>query len=398
MEEATKRPLRICYFGTYRTGYSRNQIMLAGLHEAGAEVLECHATLWRGVEDRVQQASGGWRSLGFIKRIVQAYWQLFRAHNKTADYDVMLIGYPGPFDAYLGRLLSWWRGKPMVLDHYMSLYLIADERGLVAKSPFTGWLIRTLEGIGLKLNDLLISDTAEYIDYHCQTYGLTPNRFQLVPAGADGRFFYPRPHLKPPTDCFRVLYYGTYIPNHGVPTMVEAARLLRDEADIVFDFYGEGPERPFAQQLAEEAPNITFHGWIEKENLPTVMAQSHLCFGVFGTTPQSQMTVQNKIWEAAAMARPILSGDSVTVRAALKHGEEIFLVPRNDSAAVAEAILRLQDDAALRERLGEGANGRFRQGNTIRQLGEKTIAALEVALEDSDPQIAAQKHITRDPS
>ena len=73
--------------------------MLAGLREAGAEVLECHATLWRGVEDRVQRASGGWRSLGFVKRILQAYWQLFRAHNKTAVYDVMLVGYPGPFDA-----------------------------------------------------------------------------------------------------------------------------------------------------------------------------------------------------------------------------------------------------------------------------------------------------------
>ena len=376
-----KRPLRICYFGTYRQEYSRNQIMLAGLREAGAEVVECHATLWRGIEDRVQQASGGWRSFGFVRRVVGAYWQLLRAHRRLPDYDVMLIGYPGPFDAYLGRLLTWWRRKPMVIDHYMSLYLIAEERGLVAKSPVTGWLIRTLEGWGLKLADRLISDTAEYVAYHCCTYGLTPDRFQLVPAGADGRFFYPRPHLQPPTDCFRVLYYGTYIPNHGVETMVRAAALLRDEPEIVFEFYGEGPERPFAQQLAQQTnARITFHDWVAKDDLPSVMAQSHLCLGVFGTTPQSQMTVQNKIWEAAAMGRPIVSGDSVTVRAALRHNEAIYLVPRRNPQALAEAIVYLKNNPALRQTLGQNAYTRFQQGNTIRQLGEQTVTALETVV------------------
>ena len=380
MNEA-KQGLHICYFGTYRQEYSRNQIMLAGLREAGAEVVECHATLWRGIEDRVAQASGGWRSLGFLGRVVGAYWQLLCSHHRLADYEVMLIGYPGPFDAYLGRLLSWWRGKPMVVDHYMSLYLIAEERGLVAKSPTTGWLIRTLEGGGLRLANQLISDTAEYVAYHCRTYGLTPEQFELVPAGADNRFFHPHPHLQPPTTPFRVLYYGTYIPNHGVETMVQAAGLLGDEPEIAFDFYGEGPERPIVQQLADQnKARITFHDWIAKENLPAVMAQSHLCLGVFGITPQSQMTVQNKIWEAAAMGRPIVSGDSVTVRAALEHSQAIYLVPRRNPQALAEAIVYLKNNPALCQKLGENAYTRFQQGNTIGRLGAQTVAVLQKAM------------------
>lgn len=269
----------------------------------------------------------------------------------------------------------------MVLDHYMSLYLIAEERGLVAKSPFTGWLIRTLEGRGLKLADRLISDTAEYVAYHCRTYGLAPEQFKLVPAGADGRFFYPRPHLHPPTNGFRVLYYGTYIPNHGVETMVQAAALLRDHSEISFDFYGEGPERPFAQQLAQQTnARITFHNWLSKADLPNVMARSHLCLGVFGTTPQSLMTVQNKIWEAAAMGRPIVSGDSVTVQAALRHNEAIYLVPRRDPQALADAVFYLKNNPSLCQTLGENAYTRFQQGNTIRQLGEQTVAVLEAVM------------------
>jgi glycosyltransferase involved in cell wall biosynthesis len=81
------------------------------------------------------------------------------------------------------------------------------------------------------------------------------------------------------------------------------------------------------------------------------------------------MTVQNKIWEAAAMARPILSGDSATVREAFRHGEEIYLTQRGEPAALAEAIRLLVGDPALCERLGGGAFRRFQQGHSVAALG-----------------------------
>ena len=37
--------MRVCYFGTYRAEYSRNQIMIEGLRRNGVEVIECHETL-----------------------------------------------------------------------------------------------------------------------------------------------------------------------------------------------------------------------------------------------------------------------------------------------------------------------------------------------------------------
>ena len=73
---AKQVPLRVCYFGTYRANYARNEIMITGLRDAGVEVIECHAQLWRGIADRVEQASGGWRNPHFFWRVVSAYWQL----------------------------------------------------------------------------------------------------------------------------------------------------------------------------------------------------------------------------------------------------------------------------------------------------------------------------------
>ena len=65
------------------------------------------------------------------------------------------------------------------------------------------------------------------------------------------------------------------------------------------------------------------------------------------------MTVQNKVYEGLAMAKPVITGDGPAVRAALTHGENVYLCRRADGADLAQAISILHDDAGLRRRLGE---------------------------------------------
>lgn len=376
--ESEKRPLQVCFFGTYRANYVRNQVIIHGLRAHGAVVHECHATLWHSVEDRVKQASGGWRNPKFWLRVLKAYLKLLHIHSQMPTYDVMLVGYPGQFDVLLGRLLTWWRRKPMALDILMSLHLIAEERGLIHKSPITGKLIFFLEKVGLKLPDLLIADTPEYREYYCQKYNLSLDKFKLIPLGVDDRIYYPRPHLQPPTNYFRVLYYGTFIPLHGVETMLKAAALLQDNPTIQFDFYGDGQERPHAEQLAQSLnlKNVHFRGWIDKENLPDEIAQSHVCLGVFGTSKQSRCTIQNKIWEGMMMQRPVITGDAETIRQELIDKEHIYLVKRANPHALAQGILELQANPALREQMTAQAFKKV-QENTISSIGRLTYNALQ---------------------
>lgn len=373
-----ERPLRVCFFGTYRANYVRNQVIIEGLRCNGVFVAECHATLWHSVADRVEQAGGGWKNPRFIGRVLKAYWNLFSEHRHTPEYDIMLVGYPGQFDVYLGRLLSWWRRKPMALDILMSLHLIAEERGLTRKSPITGKIIFWLEKIGLKLPNLLIADTPEYRAYYCEKYNLSPEKFQFVPLGVDDRIYYPRPTLTPPEDYFRVIYYGTFIPLHGVETMIRAAALLQEHPDIQFDFYGDGQERPSAEKLAEELQtrNVHFRGWIDKENLPDEIAQSQVVLGVFGTTKQSRCTIQNKIWEGMMMQRPVITGDAETIRLELAHKKDVYLVERDNPKALADGIVDLHGDKELCQQMTQAAFDRVQQ-NTIESIGKKTKKILQ---------------------
>ena len=373
------RPLRVCWFGTWREEYSRNRIMIEGLRRNGVEVIECHVSLWGGIEDRVRLAKGGWTGPAFLLRAAWACLRLFVRSFSTGPWDVLMLGYPGQFDAYLARLIAWLRRKPLVLDAFMSPYLIAWERGLVTRAPLTGKLIHALEKGGLKLPDLIIQDTAEYADWLVREFGLPPDRIRLVPTGADSARFYPRPAPDPGDGLFRVLYTGTFIPNHGVPAMIRAAEKLKADASIRFIFIGEGPDKADAVSFAQAngLRNVSFEGWLPGEELPARLAAADLCLGAFGTTPQSLMTVQNKIYEGLAMGKPVLTGDGPAVRAALKHGEEVWLCPRAEPAALAQAVLTLKNDPALRARLARQGRSRFLKIGTLEAVGATLRRHLE---------------------
>jgi glycosyltransferase involved in cell wall biosynthesis len=365
--------LKVCYFGTYRAEYSRNLIMIEGLRRVGVDVIECHEQLWYGIEDRVDTVQGGWFSFRFLKRVLTTYAKLIRKYRMLPEYDILIIGYPGQFDVLLARILSWIRRKPMVWDIFMSIYLISIERGLDNRNKLINRFLRWWEKFACKLPDLLIIDTSAYAEWFHETHGIKLNRFKLIPTGADDRIF------KQSTDgvhiekLFIVLYYGTFIPNHGIPYIIKAAELLSGNNDILFILIGDGPDREEAFTYAQEKGllNIDFIGWLDKDDLIEYMLKASICLGAFGTTPQSLMTVQNKIYEAMALARPVVSGDSPSVRQVFKHGESIFLCDRSNPESLASAIIQLYSDQLLRDAIAKQGYQEFIANYTLEKIGAR---------------------------
>ena len=376
------RPLHVCYFGTYRAGYSRNQILIEGLRRNGIMVTECHQPLWRGIEDRIKVIGGGWSSPKFLGRVIRTYFRLLADYSKITDYDLLMVGYPGQFDIFLARILSWLKGRPLGWDVFMSIYLIALERGLGKKHPRMLKVLRRIEKRALRLPHLLVIDTRDYALWMQATHGIKADRFSLVPTGADDRVFHRRA-IPPQTERpFLVLYYGTFIPNHGVEFIVEAAFLLREEEGLQFEFIGDGPDRPKVWEQAQKhrLKNISFVDWLDKDALVLRIQQADICLGAFGTTPQSVMTVQNKIYEGLAMAKPVITGDSPAVRRNLTHGEDIWLCRRADPQALAEAIRTLHANPELVDRLGEKGYETFVGHYDLKHIGQTLSRAIETEM------------------
>ncbi|NJN81579.1 MAG: glycosyltransferase family 4 protein [Caldilineaceae bacterium] len=387
--------LRVCYFGTYRATYSRNRIMIKGLRRNGVTLIECNEPLWRGIEDRVAAVEGGWRRPAFWWRVARAYGRLLiRFLRLRGKYDVMVVGYPGQFDIFLARILTWLDRKPLVWDVFMSIYLIAWERKLDQSSPTAVALLQRWEQLACRLPEMLILDTEEYVAWFGKSHGASSERFRLVPTGVESDKFRAVRESAGEDDTFTVLYYGTFIPNHGVLTMVEAARVLANDPSIYFEMVGDGPELAAAQALANRygLTNIRFVGWLEQQELTQRISTADLCLGAFGETPQSLMTVQNKIYECLAMGKPLVSGRGPAVERALRHAVDLFLCPRNDPVALAQSILLLRSQPQLRARLAEEGARHVEQAYSLTPIGARFRRhLLEVQAQSVEPSMPASR-------
>jgi len=364
--------LRVCYFGTYRANFPRNRILIEGLRQNGVEVIECHEQLWRGIDDRVQLASGGWIHPGFWCRVLRTYGRLLRRYWRIGrNYHVLIVGYPGQFDVFLARLLSWLHRKPLVWDVCMSIYLVALERGLADRSRTTVNLIRLAERIACRLPQLLILDTPEYVEWFQATHGVPTDRFRLVSLGADARLFEPALQEHPDRKPLRVVYFGTFIPNHGVEYIVEAARLVAGDDTIHFELIGQGPDREKSIAVARLhcLRNLTLPGWLDPEEFAQRVASADVCLGGFGITPHSLMTIQSKVYEGLAMGKPVVTGDGPAIRNVFTHGKDIYLCERANPQALAEALCFLRDNSGLRRTLSINGYARFQQDFSAEPLG-----------------------------
>ena len=87
--------MRVLYFGTYERDYPRNAQVISSLRRAGVEVPERHVAVWEGRRDNWSAGAGAAVRLGL------AELELLR--REPADFDALIVGYPGHFDLQIGR-------------------------------------------------------------------------------------------------------------------------------------------------------------------------------------------------------------------------------------------------------------------------------------------------------
>lgn len=367
--------------------------MIEGLKRSGVEVIICHEPLSRSTEERIGLTRGGWKRLHFLFHALKVYLRLLFQYFSVGNYDVMVIGYPGLFDAFLARLLSFLRGKPLVWDVFMSVYLVALERKLDQDSPFTVNMLRRIEKSALRQPDLLIQDTTSYVEWLSSTYGVLAEKFRLVPTGADDRVFFPQKVEVVTTNDFVVLYYGTYIPNHGVQVIIKAAHILEKDPPIRFMFIGQGPDQPLAEQLAKELhlSNIIFVDWLEKSELTQYIARANLCLGAFGDTPQSLMTVQNKIFECLAMRKTVVTGVSVATQEAFLNDIHLAMCERTPES-LAATIRQLRNNPEHCQQLADAGWKLFHEHYDLQHIGLKFSTILQELIGSQNTKLRSNLH------
>jgi glycosyltransferase involved in cell wall biosynthesis len=157
----------------------------------------------------------------------------------------------------------------------------------------------------------------------------------------------------------RVLYAGQLYPWKGVDLLVEAmAQVPGARLVILGGIPGEADEarvRARAEALGI-ADRVELRGHVPQADVARELARARV---VAVPVRRTEMTLRHtsplKAFEAMAAGRPILASDLPSSREFLRHGENAWLVPPEDAAALAGGLSRLLADDRLSERIARAA-------------------------------------------
>ena len=383
VSSAPPRPLRVCAFGACYPDYPRNRMLLEGLRRSGAVVLECHASLWTGgTANRIRTAKGGWRSPAFLFRFLFVCLRLIWRHLRLPDYDVMLIRYPGMIDVLLGSLMAHLRGKPLVWDIFISTHLITLERGLDRCAPFASRMLQIVERRAGRLADRVLCITPEYGEWLSVNLGIHTGKLALLPMGPEDWFLALADQKEADGAELNVLYYGS-VPNHGLPVILKAARLLADDPSIRFTLIGESADMDAAKKSLRESPlsGVSILPRIGDAQLACQIEKADICLGSFSKIPNSRLVVQHKTLECMAAGKAVITGDSRAARSMLNPGTDILVVERENAGALADAIRSLRRNPARIRSLGRCARENIRKKYSLEIIGRELS---EILLETSN--------------
>ena len=217
----------------------------------------------------------------------------------------------------------------------------------------------------------MVADTEAHAAYYRERFGLPSERVAVALVGAEQALFRPAETERPE---FHVLFVGKLIPLHGLETILAAARLV---PDVPFVIAGEGQLAPL---LSDRPANVEHVPWIDYRDLPAAYRRAGCALGIFGAGEKASRVIPNKVFQALACARPVITADTQAARELLTDGRDALLVPADDPPALAAAIRRIVDERGLADRLGAAGRATYEERASERVLGVRWRSLLEGAL------------------
>ncbi len=367
------RPVRLLWLGSYESDYPRNRVLITGLQELGVEVVECHTPLWEQQRHKAGSFLRPKRLAATGRSLVSSWLRLSREQARLGPFDAIVLGYPSQPDAILGWVVARRRRVPLVTDAMIAMSDAFSSRGVGGPSAR---LLGLADRIALSGARAVIADSDANRRYLDERFGLSDGRVVVVPVGADAEVFR---HAPVDSQMGHALFVGKLAPLHGLDVVVAAARMAGVPPVRII---GSGQlDGWLAQELERDPPPGLSHvPWVPFERLGEEIRAASICLGVFSASERVGRVIPNKVWQAMAVGRPIVTADGPAAREVLRDGRDALLVTPGSADALASALARLAEDPELRARLATSARRRFMALGAPDRVAARFLAGIRPAV------------------
>jgi len=360
--------VKVCFFGSY-TRDPTIDLFKKKLEFQNIVVKECHIDINISLEHKS------------LLSVISSFWKLLVKHRKVGEYDIAILPlWWGSIQLPILKIIS---RKPILYFGQGSPYdELVNDRKKIKPTSFTARFFLFFEKLVCRLSDLITKESLAEIEYYTNQMKISKKKFRVLNIGADETKFPACPY-KESTEKFIVLYWGTFIPLHGVDIIIQAAKILSEHKDILFKFGGEGQTKSEMESLVKKynLTNTEFLGFLKQSSLLENIRNSDVCLGIFGKSQKAEIVVTHKVYQILCLQKPLITMDSRVIREInLENDKNSILVPKQDPKKLAEAILYLKNNEQKRKQIAKEGRKIFEEKFSIASTSKILVKYLNELL------------------
>lgn len=353
--------MNVLILGHYSPIYPRNAAIVRLLQSQGIRVIEAGVSLNR------------------LTRIFALIRHILRIRFKRIHIDLIFVPMIDLETFPIAKLLAKLLNIPLIYDAFESRYSVWVNEQKHSQKAVKSIILKALESYAVRYADLILCDTKAHGRLFAELYEVSLDKFFIIYVCLNTELFVPN-FKEPGTTEFVVQFIGYFHPLAGVNVILSAAYLLNDDSSIVFEVIG-GRDRQKKEELLKRAQdlglsNIRFYDPLPYAELQPVIQRADLCLGIFGDTDQAGRVIPNKVYQALAMGKAVVTRDSDAIREVFTPDVHILVVPANDPASLAEAIEYIKQNPTVRTMLAQNGHERFLEVCCQNQQGSDFVTVL----------------------
>ena len=304
----------VLWWGRFDPDYSRNRVLRKLLRELGWTIRD-------------------------FRPLLSRYAGVEAAFRRVPTPDLVWIPCFRQRDAAAAIAWARARGIPILFDPLISAWdKQVFERGKFAEDSAEARALLDWEGGFFAGVDMVVADTTPHAAFFAERFGLAADRLAVIGVGAEESLFQPAPPDFAHQGPVEILFYGSFIGLQGPEVIVEAARLY-DGPPVSWHLLGAGPLLQDCEAAAQGLDNVCFEPWIDYARLPARIQEADILLGVFGASEKAGRVIPNKVYQALACGRPVITRRSAAYPDDLDRPDSgIAFIPPGDPDALAKAV------------------------------------------------------------
>lgn len=305
--------------GNYGPNYPRNRTVIRCLTDMGCEVVEF---------------------LPYFSKIAH-----FEASLRNFE-KIDLVWVPCFRQRDVASASRWAKKKniSLVFDPLISAYdkRVYEKKKYLPESIRAKKLLKWEKKL-FSLADIVIADTECHKKYFIEQLDCHKNQVTVIPVSAEEAIFYPRKAKQ--NIIPEVLFFGTFISLQGPKYITEAIQYYTGPP-IKLVFLGDGPERKQCETISQgiNNPNVSvqFDSWVPFDVLPDRIRESDICLGIFGLGEKSHRVIPNKVYQALACGKPVVTmrSEAYPTQLLKKKNQGIIFCEAGNPESIASSLMK----------------------------------------------------------